>query len=331
MNLKTPWQGMIFADGLKMRRLPLFCCCLVAGFTVGLDQGAKAGDSEPLLEVVEIADNIFVAPGEIALANPANQGHIANLSFVIGEKSVAVIDTGGSFNVGARLLATIRSKTDLPISHVINTHVHPDHMFGNAAFEDAGASFVAHQKFNDSLARRGPHYLAANLELIGKKGFSGTGLLPATEKVEKEQVIDLGGRRLRLIAEPTAHTDNDLIVIDEQTATAFLGDLLFIEHIPTLDGNLHGWLSVIEKLSQIEFARVVPGHGPAAVGWPAAIRPQQRYLEVLRDELRAHIAAGLSINEASKRAGLSEKNAWALFEAFNTRNATAAFAELEWE
>lgn len=331
MSLKTPWRGMIFAGGLKMRRFLLFCCCLVVGFAVGFNEGVKAGDGVLLLEVVEIADNIFVAPGEIALANSANQGHIANLSFVIGERSVAVIDTGGSFHVGARLLATIRSKTDLPISHVINTHAHPDHMFGNSAFVDAGALFVAHQKFNDSLAQRGPHYLAANLELIGKKGFSGTGLLPVTRKVEKEQEIDLGGRRLRLIAEPTAHTDNDLIVIDEQTATAFLGDLLFIEHIPALDGSLRGWLSVIEKLRAVEFARVVPGHGPAAVDWPDAVRPQQHYLQALRDELRAHIAAGLSINEASKRAGLSEKNAWALFEAFNTRNATAAFAELEWE
>ncbi len=73
------------------------------------------------------------------------------------------------------------------------------------------------------------------------------------------------------------------------------------------------------------------GHGPASLTWPEAIAPQERYLERLRADLRRMIAAGRPISAAAAEAGLSERDAWALFEDFNGRNATAGFKELEWE
>lgn len=283
------------------------------------------------LEVVEIAPGLFVAQGAMALVTPANDGHIANLGFIVGKSGVAIIDTGGSLRTGLRLWASVRATTDLPIQFVINTHAHPDHMFGNAAFVETGAEFIAHQRFNAALAQRGPHYLAANLALLGEERFGGTTLVPSTRGVENVLVLDLGERKIRLEAHTTGHTDNDLIVVDETTRIAFLGDLLFVRHVPALDGSLRGWMKIMNMLRDQEFPQVVPGHGPASVAWPTALAPQMRYLNRLAEDLLSSIGNGASINEASRQAGLDERDAWALFDEFNMRNATTGFAELEWE
>jgi hypothetical protein len=75
---------------------------------------------------------------------------------------------------------------------------------------------------------------------------------------------------------------------------------------------------------------VVPGHGPVAA-WPAALQEQRRYLERLAADVRALIARGVPLRRAADSAGQQERDRWRLFEEYNARNATAAFAELEWE
>ena len=130
---------------------------------------------------------------------------------------------------------------------------------------------------------------------------------------------------------PTAHTDNDLTVFDAATGTLWLADLLFMERVPVIDGSLLGWLSVLATLRTATAARVVPGHGPVSAAWPEAAIPLERYLTRLRDETRAVLAAGGTLEQAVATVGQAERGEWRLFDFYHPRNVTAAFTELEWE
>jgi quinoprotein relay system zinc metallohydrolase 2 len=286
-------------------------------------------DDPPPLPMQEVAPGAFVYAAPYALAGRDNDGAIANVGFVIGREAVAVIDTGGSLRAGQRLRAALRRRTALPVRYVVNTHVHPDHVLGNAAFADEGAIVVGHRALPEALAARASDYLRANAALVGP-GFAGTRIVPPSLLVSTRLDLDLGGRVLQLEAWPTAHTNSDLTVRDAATDTWFLGDLLFVGHVPALDGRLTGWIATLRALKERPAARVVPGHGPAAVPWPAAAGPIDRYLADLEGRVRAMVRDGTPIGEAGG-AARDEAGEWALFDDFNARNATTAYQELEWE
>ena len=125
-------------------------------------------------------------------------------------------------------------------------------------------------------------------------------------QVSKKGEIDLGGRRLMLVARPAAHTDNDLTVFDQASGILWTGDLVFLRHIPVLDGSLKGWLSVTAELMKDAAGHIVPGHGPALAPWPKAGEGQLRYLERLARDLRHAIGAGQGIAQTAGEAAKSE-------------------------
>ncbi|MFG1394998.1 quinoprotein relay system zinc metallohydrolase 2 [Xanthobacter agilis] len=286
---------------------------------------------EPPLPVVEVAPGVYVHQAPYALALPRNLGFVGNAGFIIGRDAVAVVDTGGSLKAGEALKAAVQARTDRPVRYVINTHMHPDHVLGDAAFAGPGVTFIGHHNLPEALAARSQSYLEATRRLVGDAGAAGTRVVLPDVTVADRLTIDLGARPLLLEAWPTAHTATDLTVLDETSGTWFLGDLLFLGHVPALDGKALGWIGLLDELKRRPVARVVPGHGPASQPWPQAAEPTERYLKRLVADVRRLVRDGGTMSDAAREAGRAEAPDWALFNDFNARNATSAYHELEWE
>ena len=310
-----------------MKRLPHFAAFAL----ILMPMFAIADDGR--FNLSEVAPGIFVHQGQmVAERTPANLGDQANIGFIVGEKCVAALDTGGSIKVGMLLREAIKKTTDKPICYVINSHVHPDHMFGNAAFKGDKVTFIGHARLEKAAAARANAYTNSLKRDLGDVA-AGSELSPPTQTVSAGETLDLdlGGRILKIQAWPVGHTDNDVSVIDETTQTLWLGDLLFIDHVPAMDGSIPGWLKVIADLTKIPAKRVIPGHGPVTAPWPSAIEPEQRYLAKVADGVRKALKDKQTIQEAIEGVAWDEKDKWQQFEQFHRRTVTATYAELEWE
>ncbi len=284
---------------------------------------------EPL-PVNPIAPGVYLHQAEQHWPDRGNHGEIANIGFIVGERCIAVIDSGGSPQQGLALRLAIKNITGKPVCYVINTHVHPDHIYGNLAFKDSGAQYVGHYKLPRAMAARGEFYINRADELLALH-LTPEHIIPPGLVVKDSMTLNLGGREILLTAHGSAHTDNDLSVYDKQTDTLWLADLFFREHIPVIDGSLKGWLTELDKLENRHYHWVIPGHGKPTQDWPAALQPQKRYLQLLASQIRTLLQQGKTLEQAVAEVGQSEKPNWALFDEFHRKNVTQAYAELEWE
>lgn len=320
---------------------------------------AVACDRAAVPEFAEIAPGHYLREGLHQPYLEAPCGAIANTGFIVGERSVAVIDPGGSRQDGEALLAAVAEVTRLPISHVVLTHSHPDHYFGLAAFSawpdgEPLPTLVMHARLPAALAQRDGFYRQrfAHLLRSGPDAADATNrsadTLPASvlslpfsvQTTDERDIIELGERRLQLIATSTAHTDSDLVVLDADSGVAWVGDLLVETRLPSLDGSLLGWQRVLDQLADLPVTQIVPGHGRA--GPVDSMLPMMRaYLDGLaahvRSALRENVGLAALTREAARIADERGAGAppwqshWQVFESQHPSNVGKAYTELEWE
>jgi quinoprotein relay system zinc metallohydrolase 2 len=284
------------------------------------------------LAMENLGDGIYVHHGVHEDMSEGYHADICNISFIVGSKGIAVIDTGGSLKTGQALREAIRQVSELPILYVINTHVHPDHIFGNAAFTQDKATFVGHEKLPDAMERRRENYLRINQQWLGE-AFAGSEIVKPSMLVKTTANLDLGDRTLLLTAYPVAHTNTDLTVLDKKSSTLWTGDLLFVERTPSIDGDIKGWLALINELKNNEAEFAIPGHSSSLkdANWKKQLNDQERYLWTLLNDIRASIKKGEVMEKAMGTAASSERSYWQLFDIVNRRNVNNIYPALEWE
>jgi len=280
--------------------------------------------------ITEVAQGNYLHKGIHVSIDDINHDDIANIGFIVGDKCIAVIDTGGSINIGTKLLNKIKSISNKPICYVINTHVHFDHMLGNKAFTIEKPEFVGHQQLAAEVERNREFFLEQFKNDLGPNPAASS-IIGPTILVDKSRQLDLGDRVLTLMPFPVSHSHSDLIIIDNKTNTLWAGDLIFRERIPSLTGSLIGWLKVIEDLTPLELKLVIPGHGNVAESISVALKQEREYLQRLLDETRQAIEDGQFVNEAAEHIDKDNQSHWLLFEFQHPTNVSRAFTELEWE
>ena len=297
------------------------------------------------LQVNQVAPGVYVHIGQHKDVEDGYDGDIANIGFVIGTDAVAIIDTGGSYAVGMALKEALRNITQLPIRYVINTHVHPDHVFGNAAFIQADSDstdltntakadppprLIGHARLALAMAQRRDAYMRNLKKELGRAAEKST-LIAPSQTVQDHLTLDLGNRKLELTAWPSAHTDNDVTLFDVTTGTLWTGDLLFIERTPAIDGDVTGWLFAMDGLKKMPAAMTIPGHGPVTRNKTQALTRQRDYLTTLLQDVRTSIRNGADMTATMATAAATERTRWQLFDVVNRRNVNLIYPALEWE
>lgn len=242
------------------------------------------------LQPERIAPNTYVFIGALEHFSYKNNGNIVNTGFIVTEQGVVVIDTGPSKLYGEAMSAAIAEVTDKPVVQVYITHAHPDHFLGNQAFQDAP---IAALPGTIKTIRADGQELAENLYALVGPAMRGTEAVVPTETVTPG-IKQFGSHKLELIAAP-GHTSADLAILDHSTGVLFAGDLAFYKRAPTTpSADISTWLASIQRLKELDFSVLVPGHGPVTHG-PKPLNQTAAYLRWLSETLHDGATHGLSM------------------------------------
>jgi len=301
---------------------------LAAALMIGVRPSPAAAD--PGFDVREVANGVFVHFGRNLALDAPGHDDIANIGFVVGTRCVAVIDSGGSVRIGRALRASIKQRTQVPICFVINTHVHVDHVLGNAAFVSDRPRFVGHSGLRAAMTLSRDFFLKQYANDLDQPPSQDQ--IPGPDLLVDDTLdLDIGARHLSLKAWPEAHTNADLTVLDLATGTLWAGDLLFRERLPALDGSAPGWLAVLDRFGTLNARLVIPGHGSMTADIETALAAERYYLTALIEGVRGELKSGNSLQHAIEQVAVAEKSKWLLWLETHPHNVARAYQQLEWE
>jgi glyoxylase-like metal-dependent hydrolase (beta-lactamase superfamily II) len=233
----------------------------------------------------------------------------SNAGLITGDGEALLVDTLFDLPMTREMLDGLEPVTrDHPIRTVVNTHANGDHWFGNELV--AGAEIIASRPTAEEMAANGPALISGLLDQPGALGrfarhifepfdFDGITPTPASRTFDTTLDLDVGGTAVRLINLGPAHTAGDTVVFVPSERVLYAGDLLFIGGTPiSWAGPLSHWIEACDRMTALEPALVVPGHGPVIE--PGRITEVRDYLEYVRGEAITRYNRGMSPQDAMR-------------------------------
>jgi len=287
--------------------------------------------SELYAKPVEVIPHVFSAIGATGPPTYENGGHNNNLSFIVTDEGVVVINAGASSRLAEALHEEIRNITDMPVVLVINENGQGHAMLGNGYWRDQGVDILAHA---DAVAetRENGDFIFQGMERYNRDKAEGSRVEHANLSFEDSYDISLGGVEIRVLHLGPAHDPGDVQVWIPAWEIMLTGDLAFHERMPPIFEHtctscwLETWEQALEPMAP---TYVIPGHGH-----PTNMAQVRRYTRDYLIDLRAKI--GVHIEEGGDLAGAYyvDQSNWShvdTFEELATRNAGRVFEEMEWE
>ncbi len=286
------------------------------------------------MQLQQVASNAYYVQGVSALGSPANRNFISNAGFVITDNSVVVIDALGSPALAQELVDKIKALTTKPISHVIVTHYHADHIYGLQIFQALGAQIVAHvqsrEYINSETARL---RLEASRKDLSPWIDDSTHLVSANQWISTDtQTLQIGGVDFVLQHMGPAHSPEDMAVFLPQSGVLFIGDVVFRNRIPYVgQADSRHWIAALDSLLQLPVKVMVPGHGPASTHPKPDMQLTRDYLVYLRTSMGKAAANLDPFEEAYRATDWSRFAGYPLFKEANRMNAYNTFLLMEQE
>jgi len=263
--------------------------------------------------------------------NKENKGFRMNLGFVVGEKSVAVFDTGYTRAMAEEMIAFIKKTTDKPVRYAVNSNSQPHRHLGNDIFRAAGATIITTTAEAKRMSSMGGNFTSAVERNLGLTEGSVEIPAPPNRLIDKPETLDLGGNVfVELKPVGATHTPNSIIAIVKQDKIIFSGDLLYSGRLLAVlpDSNVKSWISAYEKLREYKGYTFVPGHGKAAK-LKAFEFPTHKYLTHLYKHMFDAIEEDFGLDDTMKKLDQSAFSKLANFEALAGPNASWTYLEVE--
>ncbi|HHH40208.1 MAG TPA: MBL fold metallo-hydrolase [Sedimenticola sp.] len=309
----------------------ILCSILLLAGTLTAWAGVPL-DARVGMQLQRVSEHVYFVQGKAGVATD-NQGFISNAAAIVTPKEVVLVDALGTPALARLFLEKLRAVSDRPVTRVIVTHYHADHIYGLQVFKALGAEIIAPAGYRDYLeAPIARQRLAERRQSLAPWVNEQTRLLAPDRVIDRDTVLDLDGVELEIGYLGSAHSDGDLSVLVRPDRVLISGDLIFEGRIPFTGGaDTAHWLALLEQMDRSGLAALIPGHGPVARDPAGTIDLTLRYLRFVRGRMAQAVEEMIPFDEAYAAIDWSDWEALPAFDATNRRNAYGVYLSLERE